>query len=76
LVVSTSTEKSARHGVGCIRHGHHPLPIWPTTGTVRQPGSAEETFGQVMQHDLRPYRDEIIVSSKAGYYMLAWSIWR
>lgn len=33
------------------------------------PGSAEETFGQIMQHDLKPYRDEIIVSSKAGYYM-------
>jgi L-glyceraldehyde 3-phosphate reductase len=32
-------------------------------------GSAEETFGQIMQHDLKPYRDEIIVSSKAGYYM-------
>jgi L-glyceraldehyde 3-phosphate reductase len=33
------------------------------------PGSAEETFGQILQHDLKPYRDEIIVSSKAGYYM-------
>ncbi len=33
------------------------------------PGSAEETFGQVMQADLRPYRDELIISSKAGYYM-------
>jgi L-glyceraldehyde 3-phosphate reductase len=33
------------------------------------PGSAEETFGQVMAKDLRPYRDELIISSKAGYYM-------
>lgn len=33
------------------------------------PGSAEETFGQIMQDDLRPYRDELIISSKAGYYM-------
>jgi len=33
------------------------------------PGSAEETFGRVMQKDLRPYRDEMIVSSKAGYTM-------
>ncbi|HHX62796.1 MAG TPA: L-glyceraldehyde 3-phosphate reductase, partial [Epulopiscium sp.] len=33
------------------------------------PGSAEETFGKVIQRDLKPYRDEIIVSTKAGYYM-------
>ncbi|MBO4368410.1 MAG: aldo/keto reductase [Clostridia bacterium] len=33
------------------------------------PGSAEETFGRVYEKDLKPYRDEIIVSSKAGYYM-------
>jgi L-glyceraldehyde 3-phosphate reductase len=31
------------------------------------PGSAEELFGQVMVRDFAPYRDEIIVSSKAGY---------
>lgn len=35
------------------------------------PGSAEETFGQIMAHDLRPYRDELIISSKAGYNMWA-----
>jgi L-glyceraldehyde 3-phosphate reductase len=33
------------------------------------PGSAEETFGAVLAKDLRPYRDELIISSKAGYYM-------
>lgn len=33
------------------------------------PGSAEETFGKVIQGDLKPYRDEIVVSTKAGYYM-------
>lgn len=32
-------------------------------------GSAEETFGKILQKDLRPYRDEIIISSKAGYFM-------
>jgi len=32
-------------------------------------GSTEETFGQIMQSDLKPYRDELIISSKAGYYM-------
>lgn len=33
------------------------------------PGSAEENFGRMMQHDLRPYRDEMIISTKAGYLM-------
>jgi L-glyceraldehyde 3-phosphate reductase len=33
------------------------------------PGSAEETFGQVLASDLQPYRDEIIISTKAGYGM-------
>ena len=33
------------------------------------PGSAEETFGQILAKDLRPYRDELIISRKAGYYM-------
>ena len=32
-------------------------------------GSAEETFGQIMAKDLKPYRDELIISSKAGYTM-------
>jgi L-glyceraldehyde 3-phosphate reductase len=33
------------------------------------PGAAEELFGDVMARDFRPYRDEMIVSSKAGYLM-------
>jgi L-glyceraldehyde 3-phosphate reductase len=33
------------------------------------PGSAEETFGQIFKQDLTPYRDELIISNKAGYYM-------
>lgn len=33
------------------------------------PGSAEEFFGNVLTRDFRPYRDELIVSSKAGYLM-------
>ncbi|WP_321573497.1 L-glyceraldehyde 3-phosphate reductase [Geminicoccus flavidas] len=33
------------------------------------PGSAEELFGRVMARDFRPYRDELIVSTKAGYTM-------
>ena len=33
------------------------------------PGSAEETFGLLLAQDFRPYRDELIISSKAGYDM-------
>jgi L-glyceraldehyde 3-phosphate reductase len=33
------------------------------------PGSAEETFGQILRNDLASYRDELIVSTKAGYLM-------
>jgi len=32
-------------------------------------GAAEENFGRVLASDLRPYRDELVISSKAGYYM-------
>jgi L-glyceraldehyde 3-phosphate reductase len=32
-------------------------------------GSAEETFGHILAQDLRRYRDELVISSKAGYYM-------
>lgn len=33
-------------------------------------GSAEETFGKIMEKDFRPYRDELIISTKAG-----WDMW-
>jgi len=32
-------------------------------------GSAEETFREILKKDLAPYRDELIISTKAGYYM-------
>ena len=32
-------------------------------------GSAEEAFGRLLESDLAPYRDEIVVSTKAGYDM-------
>ncbi|MGN7761108.1 L-glyceraldehyde 3-phosphate reductase [Paenibacillus sp. 22594] len=32
-------------------------------------GSAEEMFGRVLARDLAPYRDELIISTKAGYFM-------
>ncbi len=33
------------------------------------PGSAETHFGQILREDLHPYRDEMIISTKAGYTM-------
>ena len=36
-------------------------------GPVR--GSAEENFGLVMEKDMRPFRDEMLISTKAGYEM-------
>ncbi len=32
-------------------------------------GSAEENFGRLMREDLRPFRDELVISTKAGYDM-------
>ncbi len=34
-----------------------------------EPGSAETAFGQIMRTDFKGYRDELIISSKAGYLM-------
>ena len=34
-----------------------------------EPGSAEVTFGRILKQDLMPFRDELIISSKAGYLM-------
>ena len=34
------------------------------------PGAAEELFGDIMARDFRPYRDELVISSKAG-----WDMW-
>jgi L-glyceraldehyde 3-phosphate reductase len=35
------------------------------------PGTAEENFGKVLKQELAAYRDEMIISTKAGYYMWA-----
>lgn len=35
------------------------------------PGSAEENFGRILRQDLRAYRDELVISTKAGYGMWA-----
>lgn len=34
-----------------------------------EPGSAEENFGKILKTDLKPYRNELVISTKAGYYM-------
>ncbi|MGD9636917.1 MAG: L-glyceraldehyde 3-phosphate reductase [Pirellulales bacterium] len=33
------------------------------------PGAAEENFGRMLRDDLRPYRDELVISTKTGYLM-------
>ena len=33
------------------------------------PGAAEENFGRILHDDFRPFRDELIISTKAGYHM-------
>lgn len=33
------------------------------------PGSAEENFGRILANEFKPYRDEMIISTKAGYLM-------
>lgn len=32
-------------------------------------GYAEETFGKILEKDMKPYRDEMFIATKAGYYM-------
>lgn len=34
-----------------------------------QPGAAEENLGKILASDLKPYRDELLIATKAGYYM-------
>lgn len=50
-------------------HGITHLDLANNYGPVY--GSAEETLGRIMDDDLRPYRDELFISTKAGYDM--WS---
>ena len=48
-------------------HGVTHLDLANNYGPVY--GSAEETMGRIMDDDLRPYRDELFISTKAGYDM-------
>ena len=67
---STSVAENAREMLlGAFDLGITYFDLANNYGPV--PGSAEETFGRVMDSDLRPYRDEMIVATKAGYTMWA-----
>lgn len=48
------------HGVTCFDLANNYGPSY---------GSAEETFGRVMNSSFRPYRDEMVITTKAGYDM-------
>lgn len=48
------------HGVTCFDLANNYGPSY---------GSAEETFGRIMQSSFRPYRDEMIITTKAGWEM-------
>lgn len=48
------------HGVTCFDLANNYGPSY---------GSAEETFGQIMAKSFRPYRDEMVITTKAGYDM-------
>ena len=50
-----------------LDHGVTHLDLANNYGPVY--GSAEETMGRIMDDDLRPYRDELFISTKAGYDM-------
>ena len=41
-----------------------------------EPGSAEKNFGRILKEDLGQYRDELIISTKAGYDMWEGAIWK
>ena len=40
-----------------------------------EPGSAEKNFGRILKEDLEQYRDELIISTKAGYDMWPGPLW-
>ena len=48
------------HGITCFDLANNYGPSY---------GSAEETFGRIMQSSFKPYRDEMVITTKAGYDM-------
>ncbi|MCI9096452.1 MAG: L-glyceraldehyde 3-phosphate reductase [Lachnospiraceae bacterium] len=63
----SSYENARRLILGCFDMGITHIDAANNYGPPE--GSAEEAFGQIMRQDLQPYRDELIISSKAGYVM-------
>ena len=39
-----------------------------------EPGSAEINFGRILKEDLGKYRDELIITTKAGYEIIFWQV--
>ena len=59
------------HGITHFEEGVFVLPaaLDAETALGPEPGSAERNFGRILKEDLGAYRDEILVSTKAGYVM-------
>ena len=53
----------------CVRPSISALPTLTLPTTTAPPGSAEENFGRLLREDFAGYRDELIISTKAGYDM-------
>ena len=57
-----------------VRSGHH--TVFDLANNYGPPdGSAEETFGRILRESLGKWRDEMVITTKAGYYMWAGSVW-
>jgi L-glyceraldehyde 3-phosphate reductase len=65
------TERPLEHSRAILRRGFDlGITHFDLANNYGPPyGSAERVFGQVMSDDLRPYRDELVISTKAGYDM-------
>jgi L-glyceraldehyde 3-phosphate reductase len=63
----TTLIENSRQLLQRVRSGHYAFrpcqQLWPA------PGSAERNFGRILQEDFLPWRDELIISTKAGYTM-------
>src|ERR1700726_3017576 len=64
---STPFEKAREMVLKAFDHGITHFDLANNYGPP--PGSAEENFGRIVATDLAPHRDELIVSTKAGYLM-------
>src|SRR5688500_17750622 len=64
----TSAQENAREML--LRSFDHGITHFDLANDYGPPaGSAEENFGRILDRDLRPYRDELVISTKAGYWM-------